>query len=303
MKPEKFDVHAKLTQTIIDSIEAGTPAWFRPWRASHAEGRITRPLRATGEPYRGINTILLWCTALTSGYENPYWLTYRKATELGGQVRKGERGTMVVYADRIKKTETNARGEEIDASIPFLKAYTVFNADQVDGLAGRFNAAAAQPVLPTVERIAHAEAFFRHTGAEIRTGGDRAYYSKHSDHVQLPPIEVFVDPQAYYATGLHELAHWTRHPSRLDRDFGQKKFGDPAYAGEEIVAELTSVFLAADLGIEIEPRADHASYIDHWLSAMKEDKRFITTAAGHAQRAVDYLHGLQPAATPLAPEL
>ena len=298
MKPapkEKFDVYAKLTSTIIETLENGnTPAWFRPWRASHAEGRILRPLRATGEPYRGINTILLWCTAMTQSYASPFWLTYNKAQELGAQVRKGERGTMVVYANRIERTETNARGEEVDTSIPFLKAYTVFNAEQVDGLSAGFQAAAAPPALSPVERMEHAEAFFRNTGADIRTGGDRAYYSKHSDHVQLPPIEVFVDPQAYYATGLHELAHWTRHPARLNRDFGQKKFGDEAYAGEEIVAELTSVFLAADLGIEIEPRADHASYIANWLQAMKDDKRFITTAAGHAQRAADYLHGLQP---------
>jgi antirestriction protein ArdC len=268
----KFDVHQNITQTIIDGIEAGTPAWLRPWKADHLEGRIMRPLRGNGEPYMGINTILLWCTALSSGYASPTWHTYKGAAALGGQVRKGEHGTMVVYADRIKRTETNARGEEVDTSIPFLKAYSVFNEDQIDGLTSRFNAAAA-PVLTPVRRIAHADAFFAATGADTRSGGNRAYYTRKEDYIQLPPIETFDEPGSYYSTGLHELSHWARHESRLNVDYGQKRFGDQGYAQEELAAELSATFLAADLGLEAVPHPQHAAYIGGWLKGLKESSR------------------------------
>lgn len=154
----------------------------------------------------------------------------------------------------------------------------------------------AEPKLDVAQRIAHADAFFAATGADVRHGGDQAYYALQPDHVQMPPFECFEDPEAYYATLAHECTHWTRHPSRLDRDFGRKRWGDDGYAREELVAELGAAFLCADLGLELEPRPDHASYIDGWLQVLKDDRRFIFTAAAHAQRAADFLHGRQTTA-------
>ena len=145
-----------------------------------------------------------------------------------------------------------------------------------------------------MQRIEAADLFFANTGADIRHGGNRAYYASEPDYVQMPPFEAFQDAESYCATLAHELTHWTKHASRLDRDFGRKAFGDEGYAREELVAEIGSAFLACDLGITPEPREDHASYLDHWLKVLKEDKRAIFQAAAHAQKAADYLHGLQP---------
>jgi len=131
------------------------------------------------------------------------------------------------------------------------------------------------------------------TRADIRHGGNRAFYAIDADRVQLPPFESFADVESYYATLLHELMHWTRHPTRLAREFGRKRWGDEGYAAEELVAELGAAFLCADLAITLEPRPDHANYIASWLTVMKNDKRVIFTAAAHAQRAADYLYGLQ----------
>ncbi len=220
-------------------------------------------------------------------------MTFRQALELGAYVRKGETGSMVVYANRLTRTETDDKGQEVDREIPFLKAYTVFNVEQIEDLPPHFHQNAT-PTLEPEQRIAHAEVFFTATGGDIRHGGAQAYYAVTSDHVQLPPFPTFVDPESYYATLAHEMTHWTRHPSRLDRDLGRQRFGDEGYAREELVAELGAAFLCADLGLALKPRPDHASYISNWLTVLKSDKRFVFTAAAHAQRAADYLHGLQP---------
>jgi antirestriction protein ArdC len=148
-----------------------------------------------------------------------------------------------------------------------------------------------------VQRIERVESFFAATGAVVRHGGNRAYYSISTDHVQMPPIEAFRDAESYYATRAHETTHWTRHKSRLDRDFGRKRFGDEGYAIEELVAELGSAFLSADLDLTPEVRDDHAAYIASWIKVLKDDKRAIFSAASHAQRAADFLHGLQQPAS------
>jgi antirestriction protein ArdC len=268
---------------------------MKPWNTEHAAGRITRPLRHNGEPYRGINVLSLWGEAEDRGYTCPVWMTYKQAQELSAQVRKGERGSLVVYADRFHKTETGENGEDIAREILFLKGYTVFNCEQIEGLPARY-LAPATPVLDPVQRIALAETFFGNTGADIRHGGDRAYYNISQDFVQVPPFETFRDPESYYATLAHETTHWTRHEKRLNREFGRKRWGDEGYAAEELVAELGSAFLSADLGITSEPREDHASYIANWLEVLKNDKRAIFTAAAHAERAVAFLHHQQPQA-------
>jgi antirestriction protein ArdC len=220
-------------------------------------------------------------------------MTYRQAAEMGAHVRKGEKGELVVYANKITRTETDTEtGEDEERTIPFLKGYTVFNVEQVEGLPAKFYETAT-PTLDPVHRIEHAESFFAATRAAIAHGGNMAYYAIGPDHIQMPPFVVFRDAESYYATLAHEITHWTRHPSRLDRDLGGKSWGDAGYAREELVAELGSAFLAADLGLALEPRDDHASYIGHWLEVLKEDKRAIFSAAAHAQRAADFLHGLQ----------
>ena len=173
------------------------------------------------------------------------------------------------------------------------RAYTVFNVEQIDDLPAHYTAPPPPRPEPP-QRIAAAEAFFAGTGADIRHGVSRALYSTTDDFIQMPPFEAFRDAESHAATLAHELTHWTRHPSRLDRDFGRKKHGDGGYAREELVAEMGAAFLCADLGITPEVRADHAAYLASWLEVLNNDKRFIFTAASAAQRAADYLHGLQP---------
>jgi len=289
----KPDIYTRITEKIIADLESGTRPWHKPWNGEHLAGRITRPLRHNGLAYRGLNIILLWAASVAHGYTAPTWMTYRQALELGGQVRKGSRGELVIYADRLRKTETDEAGQDREIEIPFMKGYTVFNTDQIDGLPEQYYAAAEQ-MPEAVERDAAVEAFFAATEADIRHGGNQAYYSVGSDCVQMPPFETFESPEAYYSTLGHEVCHWTRHPKRLDRSFGRKRRGDEGYAQEELVAELGAAFLAADLGLSPEPRDEHASYIAHWLKGLRNDKRFIFQAAAHAQKAVDYLHGLQP---------
>lgn len=293
----RIDVYTRVTNQIVESLEAGVRPWMKPWNAEHAAGRITRPLRHNGTPYQGINILMLWASAELAGYACPFWLTYKQAQELGGQVRKGEKGSPVVYANTFKRTETNDEGEEIEENIPYLKEYTVFNAEQCDGLPKHFSTL-AEPPKENLQRIEQAEAFFASTNADIRTGGNQAYYAIGSDHIQMPPFECFVDAESNAATLCHELCHWTRHPSRLNRDLGRKKWGDEGYAMEELVAELGSAFLCADLAITPEIRDDHAAYVSSWLKVLKDDKRAIFSAASHASKAVEFLHGLQPQPEP-----
>jgi antirestriction protein ArdC len=209
-------------------------------------------------------------------------------------VRKGEHGSVVVYASSVTRTATHeATGEETEHAIPFLKSYTAFNVEQIEGLPAHFYAM-AEPRLDPVQRIERAEAFFANCQADIRHGGNMAYYNIGSDFVQMPPFVAFRDAESYYATLAHECTHWTRAKSRLDRDLGRKKWGDAGYAMEELVAELGSAFLCADLDLTPEIRDDHAAYIASWLEVLKSDSRAIFTAASHAQKAADYLARLQP---------
>jgi antirestriction protein ArdC len=284
-----MDVYSRVTSKIIADLEQGVRPWHKPWSASNASGNIIRPLRANGQPYRGVNVLLLWGEADARGYRSPIWITYRQAATLGAQVRKGEHGSLVVYADKITKTETDSEGRETERAISFMKGYTVFNVQQVDGLPAHYYTKAAAP--SPVERIPQAEAFFAATGAKVRHGGNRAFYAPHADFIQLPPRQSFRDAESYAATLGHEIIHHTAHPSRLARELG-KRFGDDAYAAEELIAEMGSAFLCADLGITPETRDDHASYLDHWLKVLKADSRAIFTAASQAQRAADYLHDI-----------
>lgn len=286
----KSDFYQRITDRIVSDLEQGVRPWLKPWSAANTTGRIVRPLRVNGQPYNGINVLNLWAEAVTRGFASPTWMTFRQAKELGGFVRKGEAGSLVVYASTFTKTETDeATGEGEEKDIPFLKAYCVFNVEQIEGLPERF-APVAMPRLDPVARNQGADVFFARTGATIQHGGNRAFYRQGDDLVQMPAFEAFHDPESYYATLAHEMTHWTKHPKRLDREFGRQRWGDEGYAAEELVAELGAAFLCADLDITPEPRRDHADYIGNWLKVLKDDKRAIFTAAAHAQRAADWLH-------------
>jgi antirestriction protein ArdC len=293
MTETRSDIYTRITNRIVADLEQGVRPWHRPWNVDHAAGKITRPLRHNGIPYKGINVIMLWSASVVKGHACPLWLTYKQAEELGGHVKKGAHGELVVYADRITRTETDAKGQECEREIPFLKGYTVFNAEQCEGLPAHYYARSEAPTETTPQRIEAADRFFAATAADIRHGGTRAYYAEGPDYVQMPPFETFKDAESYAGTLAHELTHWTKHSKRLARDLGRVRWGDEGYAREELVAELGAAFLCADIGITPEVREDHAAYIASWLTVLKMDKRFIFTAAAHAQRAADYLHGLQ----------
>lgn len=288
------DLYARITAKIITDLEQGNLTWRKPWNAAHLGGQVMRPLRWNDIPYQGVNTLLLWGTAAERGYASPYWMTFKQALEMKANVRKGEKGTLVVYADKLTREDQNDKGETERRQIPFLKSYTVFNANQIDGLPdGYYKLPEAVPANP-IQRIETLETFFAQTKADIYTG-TQASYSITTDRVQMPPFASFERAEDYYAILAHEITHWTRHPTRLDRDLGRKTYSDAGYAKEELVAELGACFLAADLGFEPMPEAKHAAYIQSWLKALQDDKRFIVQAASHAQKAAEYLHALQPA--------
>lgn len=293
----RVDIYARITDRIVADLEKGVRPWMQPWRSTNAIGRVTRPLRHNGLPYSGMNVLLLWSEATARGFANPMWMTFKQALELGGAVRKGETGSMVVFASRFTKTETDAAGEEFDREIPFLKAYSVFNVAQIDGLPDHYYGHQPELTHDPIARIGHADRFFANTGAVIRHGGDHAFFSPVTDHIQMPPFETFRDAAAYVATLSHEATHWTSASHRVNRDLSRYGKDRSERAREELIAELGSCFLCADLGIvpELDPRADHASYLASWLEVLADDKRAIFSAAAHAQRAVVFLHSLQPA--------
>jgi antirestriction protein ArdC len=271
-----------IARAIIERLEAGTRPWARPWGAAAPE----RPLRAGGEPYRGINLFWLWLVAEAHGYASRYWMTYRQASELGGQVRRGERAAPAVF---YKPGQGSRRADDDADDRPrvVLKSYSVFNADQIAGLPARFHARAIAPA-PWVERLPVVAAFFERLPGEVRLGGNIAAYDRRLDLIRLPSPERFGSAEAFYATLAHERAHWTGHPSRLARDFGQR-FGDPAYALEELTAELASAIIGAELGLAVDHLDDHAAYIGSWLAALSAQPRLVLSVAAKAQAAADFL--------------
>lgn len=296
-KGSRTDIYARITERIVADLEKGVRPWVQPWRAANANGRVTRPLRHNGQPYTGLNVLLLWSEAMARGFASPIWMTLRQANELGAHVRKGESGATVVYASRFTKTEFDAHGGEVEKDIPFLKAYTVFCCDQIEDLPDHYYRR-AEPAPDPVERIEHADRFFDNTGAAVRYGGDKAYYSPVTDHIQLPRPEFFRDMVSFAAIRAHETLHWTAAPHRLNRDLSRYHKDKTDRAREELLVEIGSAMICADLGLvpELEPRPDHVSYVASWLKLLGDDRRAIFQAAAHAQRAVAYLHSLQPQA-------
>lgn len=291
----KPDIYEQVTNQIITCIEQGAGEWQMPWHRSGSG--LNRPTNIdTNNAYRGINVISLWASAQVRGFNTGTWGTYRQWQNKGCQVRKGEKSSLVIFYKEFTVEDDHAAPEETTLETRRVaRASYVFNADQVDGYE---EPATSEPVDPIV-RSSTADYFVKATGADIRHGGQRAFYQSKEDFIQMPEEARFVGSEtstateSYYATLLHELTHWSGHKRRCDREFG-KRFGDNAYAMEELVAELGAAFLCADLGITNEPRPDHAAYLDSWLKVLKADKKAIFTAASQAARATDFLAGLQP---------
>lgn len=280
-------IYQRITDQIIATIEAGAGNWKMPW---HTDGTdITQPINAaSGKAYRGINVIALWATAQACGYTGARWATYKQWQELGAQVRKGETSAPVVFWKIFDKDEEQTEEPaENDRRRFMARGYSVFNAAQVEGY---------EPppavILPPSVRIGRAEDFFASLGADIRHGGNRAYFQPSTDHIQMPPFEAFRDAVSYYATLSHEGTHWTGVQSRLDRDL-TGRFGSESYAAEELVAELGAAFVCGSLGLANEPRPDHAAYVASWLKVLRSDNRAIFTAAAKAQQAADHLYSFQ----------
>ena len=278
----------ELVSRFIAQLEQGTRPWARSW-ATQEGGRFMRPLRHNGAPYHGVNVLALWCAAEDRGFNSPHWMTFNQAKEFGASVRKGAKAAHVFYYGAVEREKEN--GETHQAK--FVKTYCVFNAQEIEGLPARFTPApvAITPAETEARNLA-ADQFIGNTRAVIRHGGGRAFYSPAADFIQMPDFRAFESGEAYYATALHELTHWTGSNGRIDRPKGAR-FGDAAYAMEELVAELGAAFLCSDLRLSDTPRDDHASYLANWAAALKAQPTILMSAAGAAERACEYLHGLQ----------
>jgi antirestriction protein ArdC len=242
---------------------------------------------STGRRYSGVNVLILWDAVVAKGFVGQSWLTFRQALGIGGNVRKGEHGTTVVYADRFVPDDERKRAErdgDEPGAIPFLKRFTVFNTDQCENLPE--DLVTARTPMPDGLILPEAEALIAATGADFRIGGDCAFYSPSHDYVQVPRPDAYFEPINWHRTALHEIGHWVGHKSRLARD-QSGAFGSVLYAKEELVAEMTSAFVCASLGIV--PTVRHADYLGSWLTVLREDDRAIVRAASAASKAADYL--------------
>ncbi|MCP4079877.1 MAG: DUF1738 domain-containing protein [Planctomycetaceae bacterium] len=286
------DLYQEITNKIIAHMEQGKFPWVQPWDSNHAACAVGLPVNATTQRrYSGINVLILWGAVFDHGFTSQNWLTFKQAKSLGGSVRKGEKGQVVCYADRFtpQKEREQARSEGRDPqTIPFLKRYRVFNIEQCENLCedlptgtiGKSQPSAEREIIPRAERLA------KDSGADIRHGGDRAFYEPLRDFVQLPPQPAFFEQIDYYRTFFHELGHWTGHAKRLDRD-QSGRFKTKSYAREELIAEMTAAFTCAALSIA--PTVRHADYLASWLKILKEDKRAIFRAASQASKAAEFL--------------
>ena len=283
-------LYQTVTAAIVAELETGAAPWLKPWKTSVANGTSLLPSNAaTGRHYHGINIPILWHRASERGYPTHQWLTFNQAKEKGANVRKGEKATQVVFTKklRIKDQET-----EEERQISMLRGYFVFNVGQVEGLPEQPPTGSTEPTPD--ERTAQVDRFVCAIRADIRHGGNEACFVPALDYIAMPPFGAFKTTEGYYATGLHELGHWSGHSARLDRNL-DARFGTRSYAAEELIAELTSAFLCAHLGNTGELR--HAGYLSKWIELLKHDDRAIFTAAAKAQQAADFLRGFSEKAT------
>jgi antirestriction protein ArdC len=281
----KRDIYAEVSARIIAELERRTAPWVKPW--SVTPGQNVPQNAVTNRPYSGCNVILLWL-ARSRGWSTPRFLTFKQAREAGGNVRKGEHGTKVYFVKQLQFK--GGEGEETETRlIPMLREYTVFNVDQCENLSDRVKSGRPMRVRNPDTRDTLADEFLRSTGADLREGQGEAYYVPSRDFISMPAFEAFQSAAHFYGTAFHEVGHWTGHKSRLDRDL-RNRFGDRAYAAEELVAELCAAFLCAEFSFDGDLR--HAGYIHHWIALLRSDRRAFFTAASKAQAAADYLRGL-----------
>jgi antirestriction protein ArdC len=287
------DIHAEITDKLIAAIETSPGNPVLPWRKSG--GPLWMPVNPlTNRAYNGVNIISLWVAAEARQFSHPIWASYKQWAELGAQVRKGEKASLVVFYKQYE-TEPDTERDDDDGKRRVAKASYVFNCQQVDG----YTPPDAPERLGPVERIASVDRFLANTGARIEHGGESAFYRRATDTIHMPDEGLFIDTttmtrtEGYYAVLAHEHIHWSGSEDRLNREFG-KRFGDQAYAAEELVAEIGSAFLAAELQFTQDTRPDHAHYLAHWLKLLKDDPKAIFAAAAKASQAVAYLKGLQP---------
>jgi antirestriction protein ArdC len=285
----KRDLYAEVSARIIAELEAGALPWVKPWSAT--PGANTPCNAVTNRPYSGCNVVLLWM-AQAAGYQMPRFLTYKQATELGGHVRKGERGTKVYFVKQLEIRE-DADDESSTRLIPMMREYTVFNVEQCEGLPDSVKALKPARARNPDSRDDLADEFLRSTGADIREGHGEAYYVPSRDFISLPAFGAFKGADHFYNVAFHELTHWTGHRRRLDRDL-KNRFGSRDYAAEELIAELGAAFLCAEFGFDGDLR--HAGYVGHWIELLKADKRAFFTACSQASKAADYLRRLALAA-------
>lgn len=290
---DRTNLYSEITDKIITELEAGRVPWVQPWGTAAAKAPLGLPKNAsTGRTYSGINVLLLWGAVIERGFTGQSWLTFRQALSLGGNVKKGERGTTVVYADRFvpedEKRRARETGEDAQA-IPFLKRFTVFNTDQCENLPE--DVATAAPPAPTGLIEPRVEALIEASGIDFRIGGNRAFYVPAHDYVQVPPPLAYFEAINWHRTALHELGHASGAPHRLNRDLSGS-FGSKKYAFEELIAEINAAFCCASLGIT--PTVRHADYIGSWLEVLREDNRAIVRAASQASKAADWLLAFLP---------
>lgn len=280
----KRDLYADVSARIIAELEAGAAPWIKPWSAT--PGANTPCNAVSSRPYSGCNVVLLWM-AQAAGYRTPRFLTFTQALELGGNVRKGERGTKVYFVKQLHVRE----GDDDTAAriVPMMREYTVFNVDQCENLPDNIRSPKPVRTRNPDTRDELADEFLRSTGAEIRESHGEAYYVPSRDFISMPAFEAFKGADHFYGAAFHELTHWTAHKSRLDRDL-RNRFGSRSYAAEELIAELGAAFLCAEFGFDGDVR--HAGYIATWIELLKADKRAFFTACSKAQAAADYLRGI-----------
>jgi antirestriction protein ArdC len=283
-------VAARVTAQIVAALQNGVRPWVQPWSQAAA---LALPLRANGTPYKGVNIVTLWATAAARGYTARHWLTFKQAQALGGAVRKGERATRIVYFEpgRTRSPQTDETAATQKSTRAVLKTFAVFAVDQIEHLPEIYFCPPAPPPDPDEARL---NVLFARVPARIEHGGARACYNPARDIIAMPPRTAFVSTAQYFSTLLHELGHWTGHPSRLDRRLTPRS-SMTTYAAEELVAELSSAFMGAELGLPVDHIECHAAYIDSWLKALDREPGALFAAAGKAQAAADYLRQfLQP---------
>ena len=291
---QKKDLYQQVTDTIIAELEKGVVPWACPWKSNNAFSFAMPFNHASGKTYQGVNIVLLWCASMNKSYSSSEWATFKQWSFKKEKIRKGEKGTMIIYYDTYEKEKDG----EIE-KVPFVKSSYVFNKCQLESYMPEEQPATETETPPGVEWIEPIDRFVSHTDARIDNEDYGACYIGATDRICMPYISMFQSSETmsathhYYATLLHELTHWTGHPCRLNRE-RHKKFGDKVYANEELIAELGSAFLCSEFGISTRHFEDQTSYISHWLGVLKENKQCLVKAASEASKAVNYLHGLQP---------